>query len=65
MNGIITKVRPSIMLPAIMFLWGAIVCFMALVSDFRGLYGLRILLGVFESVNKKSFILEKKLKKIT
>ncbi|KAI9306299.1 major facilitator superfamily domain-containing protein [Cunninghamella echinulata] len=49
MNGIITKVRPSIMLPAIMFLWGAIVCFMALVSDYRGLYGLRILLGVFES----------------
>ncbi|CAO3616409.1 unnamed protein product [Cunninghamella blakesleeana] len=49
MNGVITRVRPSIMLPSIMFLWGAIVCFMALVHDYKGIYGLRILLGVFES----------------
>ncbi|KAI8099855.1 major facilitator superfamily domain-containing protein [Halteromyces radiatus] len=48
-NAIITRVRPSIMLPFIMFLWGAVVCFMALVKDYRGLYGLRICLGISEA----------------
>ncbi|KAG2200786.1 hypothetical protein INT46_005588 [Mucor plumbeus] len=48
-NYIITKVRPSIMLPLIVFVWGAIVCFMALVTDYRGLYGLRICLGLTEA----------------
>ncbi|OAD05180.1 hypothetical protein MUCCIDRAFT_155825, partial [Mucor lusitanicus CBS 277.49] len=48
-NYIITKVRPSIMLPMIVFVWGAIVCFMALVKDYKGLYGLRICLGLTEA----------------
>lgn len=48
-NVIITKVRPSIMLPAVVFVWGAIVCFMALVTNYQGLYGLRICLGFAEA----------------
>ncbi|KAI8067948.1 major facilitator superfamily domain-containing protein [Gongronella butleri] len=48
-NAIITRVRPSLMLPAIMFLWGAVVCFMALVQNHQGLYGLRICLGFAEA----------------
>ncbi|KAG1107810.1 hypothetical protein G6F42_016228 [Rhizopus arrhizus] len=48
-NYVITKVRPSIMLPMVVFTWGAVVCFMALVKDFRGLYGLRICLGLAEA----------------
>ncbi|GAN01886.1 major facilitator superfamily transporter [Mucor ambiguus] len=48
-NYVITKVRPSIMLPMVVFTWGAVVCFMALVKDFKGLYGLRICLGLAEA----------------
>ncbi|SAL97485.1 hypothetical protein [Absidia glauca] len=48
-NAIITRVRPSIMLPTIMFIWGAIVCFMTLVKDYKGLYGLRVCLGFSEA----------------
>lgn len=48
-NYIITKVRPSIMVPLVVFTWGAVVCFMALVKDFKGLYGLRFCLGLAEA----------------
>ncbi|KAG1474275.1 hypothetical protein G6F56_000454 [Rhizopus delemar] len=48
-NYIITKVRPNIMLPLVVFVWGAIVCFMSLVKDYKGLYGLRICLGFSEA----------------
>ncbi|KAI8357783.1 major facilitator superfamily domain-containing protein [Blakeslea trispora] len=48
-NYVITKVRPSIMLPLIVFSWGAVVCFMALVKDYQGLYGLRFCLGIAEA----------------
>ena len=48
-NYIITKVRPSIMMPTIVAGWGAVVCFMALVKDFKGLYGLRLCLGLVEA----------------
>ncbi|KAG1152507.1 hypothetical protein G6F37_000355 [Rhizopus arrhizus] len=48
-NYIITKVRPSIMLPLVVFVWGAIVCFMSLVKNYQGLYGLRICLGFAEA----------------
>lgn len=37
------------MLPLVVFVWGAIVCFMALVKDYKGLYGLRICLGFSEA----------------
>ncbi|KAL1930295.1 hypothetical protein VTP01DRAFT_1449 [Rhizomucor pusillus] len=48
-NYVITKVRPSIMLPAVVTLWGAVVCFMALVKNYQGMYGLRICLGFTEA----------------
>ncbi|ORX61540.1 MFS general substrate transporter [Hesseltinella vesiculosa] len=48
-NAIITRVRPSIMLPTITFLWGAVVSFMSLVKNPQGLYGLRITLGFSEA----------------
>ncbi|KAI8381156.1 major facilitator superfamily domain-containing protein [Radiomyces spectabilis] len=48
-NAIITKVRPNIMLPGVVFVWGAIVCFMALVTNYQGLWGLRICLGFSEA----------------
>ncbi|KAI8090232.1 major facilitator superfamily domain-containing protein [Gilbertella persicaria] len=48
-NYIITKVRPSIMLPLIVFTWGAVVCFMSLVKNYQGLYGLRLCLGLCEA----------------
>lgn len=48
-NAIITRVRPSIMLPTVVFVWGAVVCFMALVKNYQGLYGLRICLGFAEA----------------
>jgi MFS family permease len=37
------------MLPLVVFVWGAIVCFMALVKNASGLYGLRICLGFSEA----------------
>ncbi|KAF7723733.1 hypothetical protein EC973_001709 [Apophysomyces ossiformis] len=48
-NAVITKVRPSIMLPGVVTLWGAVVCLMALITDYRGLYGLRFCLGFAEA----------------
>lgn len=37
------------MVPLVVFTWGAVVCFMALVKDFKGLYGLRFCLGLAEA----------------
>lgn len=37
------------MLPLVVFTWGSIVCFMALVTNVKGLYGLRICLGFAEA----------------
>ncbi|KAI8090470.1 major facilitator superfamily domain-containing protein [Thamnidium elegans] len=48
-NYVITKVRPSIMLPTVVFTWGAVVCFMALVTNVQGLYALRVCLGLAEA----------------
>ncbi|KAI9480521.1 MAG: major facilitator superfamily domain-containing protein [Benjaminiella poitrasii] len=48
-NYIIARVRPSIMLPTVVVTWGAVVCFMALVKNYQGLYGLRICLGFAEA----------------
>ncbi|KAI9265586.1 major facilitator superfamily domain-containing protein [Sporodiniella umbellata] len=48
-NYVITKVRPSIMIPFVVFLWGAVVCFMALVANTQALYGLRFCLGLAEA----------------
>ncbi|KAG2220874.1 hypothetical protein INT45_004042 [Circinella minor] len=48
-NMVITKVRPSIMLPCVVTLWGAVVCFMALVKTHSALFGLRFVLGIAEA----------------
>ncbi|KAG1470910.1 hypothetical protein G6F56_002418 [Rhizopus delemar] len=48
-NYIITKVRPSVMIPLVVFVWGAVVCFMALIKTYQGLYGLRLCLGFAEA----------------
>lgn len=49
-NVVITRVRPAIMLPLVVTLWGAVVCFMALVKNHSALFGLRIVLGFTEAV---------------
>lgn len=48
-NSIIPRLRPGLVLPGVVTVWGAIVCFMALVKDYRSLYGLRIVLGFAEA----------------
>ncbi|KAI7861910.1 major facilitator superfamily domain-containing protein [Spinellus fusiger] len=48
-NTIITKVRPRFMLPGVVFVWGTVVCFMALVKNYQSLYGLRLCLGFAEA----------------
>ncbi|KAJ8663999.1 hypothetical protein O0I10_000275 [Lichtheimia ornata] len=48
-NVVITRVRPAIMLPLVVTLWGAVVCFMALVKNHSALFGLRIVLGFTEA----------------
>ncbi|KAI9316894.1 major facilitator superfamily domain-containing protein [Dichotomocladium elegans] len=48
-NVVLTKVRPRYMLPAAVTLWGAVVCFMALVRNHSALFGLRICLGFAEA----------------
>ncbi|KAI9273104.1 major facilitator superfamily domain-containing protein [Phascolomyces articulosus] len=48
-NIIITKFSPRWFLPSCAITWGAIVCFMSLVKDYKALWGLRFCLGVAEA----------------
>ncbi|KAI4169412.1 MAG: hypothetical protein LQ343_005716 [Gyalolechia ehrenbergii] len=48
-NLILSKSRPSIFLPTIMILWGAVTCCMAAVKSYRQLVALRFLVGVLEA----------------
>ncbi|KKY23548.1 putative vitamin h transporter [Diplodia seriata] len=48
-NLILSRTRPSIFLPTIMFLWGGITCCMAAVHNFRQLVALRFVVGIFEA----------------
>ncbi|KAI9496136.1 major facilitator superfamily domain-containing protein [Zychaea mexicana] len=48
-NMIITKVLPRWFLPSVVLGWGSIVCFMALVTNHQGLWGLRMLMGLVEA----------------
>jgi MFS family permease len=48
-NIIIRKVRPSLYLGGLMFIWGIINMCMGFVQSFGALVGLRFLLGVFEA----------------
>jgi MFS family permease len=48
-NMLLVRLKPSVYLPAIMVLWGALTCCMAVIQDFKHLVALRVLVGVFES----------------
>lgn len=50
-NMVITKVKPRFFLPSVVLLWGAVVSFMALISDYKSLWGMRLCLGVSEAVS--------------
>ena len=48
-NMLIVRIRPSIYLPIIMTIWGALTCCMAAIKDYEHLVVLRIFVGVFEA----------------
>jgi MFS family permease len=48
-NMLLVRFKPSIYLPVIMTIWGALTCVMAVIQDFKHLVALRILVGVFEA----------------
>lgn len=48
-NMLLVRLKPSIYLPVIMTIWGALTCVMAVIKDFKHLVALRILVGVFEA----------------
>ncbi|PLB52522.1 MFS general substrate transporter [Aspergillus steynii IBT 23096] len=48
-NLILSRSRPSLFLPGIMVVWGALTCVMAAVRDFKHLVVLRALLGCIEA----------------
>ncbi|OQE13722.1 hypothetical protein PENFLA_c044G02028 [Penicillium flavigenum] len=48
-NLVLGRSRPSIFLPSIMILWGALTCVMAAINDFTHLVVLRVILGCVEA----------------
>ncbi|KAJ8108799.1 hypothetical protein OPT61_g7919 [Boeremia exigua] len=48
-NMILVRWKPSLYLPTIMAIWGALTCIMAAIQDFNHLVVLRIFVGVFEA----------------
>ncbi|XP_014557938.1 hypothetical protein COCVIDRAFT_25515 [Bipolaris victoriae FI3] len=48
-NMLLVRLKPSIYLPVIMAIWGALTCVMGAIHDFKHLVLLRIFVGVFES----------------
>ncbi|KAH7381411.1 major facilitator superfamily domain-containing protein [Phaeosphaeria sp. MPI-PUGE-AT-0046c] len=48
-NMLLVRFKPSVYLPTIMAIWGALTCVMAKVDSFEHLVVLRILVGVFEA----------------
>jgi MFS family permease len=48
-NLILSRTRPSVFLPVIMILWGAVTCCMALVKDYKHLVALRLIVGILEA----------------
>jgi MFS family permease len=48
-NMLLVRWKPSIYLPIIMTIWGALTCCMAAITDFNHLVVLRIFVGVFEA----------------
>ncbi|KAH7556619.1 hypothetical protein BM1_06053 [Bipolaris maydis] len=48
-NMLLVRLKPSVYLPVIMAIWGALTCVMGAIHDFKHLVVLRIFVGVFES----------------
>ncbi|KAJ6034069.1 hypothetical protein N7460_000017 [Penicillium canescens] len=48
-NLVLSRSRPSIFLPAIMVIWGALTCVMAAVKDIKHLVALRVMIGCVEA----------------
>lgn len=48
-NLILSKTRPSVYLPIIMFLWGCVTCCMAAVTKYEHLVALRFIIGILEA----------------
>lgn len=48
-NMILTRVRPSLYLPGIMFLWGGVTIGMAFTPNYQALVALRFVMGLLES----------------
>lgn len=46
---LLVRLKPSVYLPTIMIIWGALTCVMAVIQEFKHLVVLRILVGTFES----------------
>lgn len=46
---LLIRIKPSIYLPSIMIIWGALTCVMAVIHDYHHLVVLRIFVGVFEA----------------
>lgn len=48
-NMILSVTRPSIYIPTLMVLWGAVAACLGAVKNTKQLIGLRVLLGIFEA----------------
>ncbi|KAI1855671.1 hypothetical protein JX265_006075 [Neoarthrinium moseri] len=48
-NMILARTKPSIFLPAIMFLWGCVTIGMAFIQTYEALVGLRVVVGLLEA----------------
>ncbi|CAI6331955.1 unnamed protein product [Periconia digitata] len=48
-NMLLIRIKPSIYLPSLMIIWGALTCVMAAIKDYHHLLVLRIFVGVFEA----------------
>ncbi|EUC45936.1 hypothetical protein COCMIDRAFT_4879 [Bipolaris oryzae ATCC 44560] len=48
-NMLLVRLKPSVYLPVIMAIWGALTCVMGAIHDFKHLVVLRIFVGIFES----------------
>lgn len=46
---ILSRSRPSLFLPGIMIVWGALTCVMAVIKDFSHLVALRVIIGCVEA----------------
>ena len=46
---VLTRTRPSIFLPTIMIIWGALTCVMGAIQDYKHLVALRVIIGCIES----------------